>query len=48
MAKGKKCSQCGTYMYAQKEESQPKGTWVTYECGNGDCKMKEKVFESKK
>ena len=47
MAKGKSCPQCGHAMYAVKEEQQPKGTWVTYECRNGSCKAKEKVFESK-
>ncbi len=47
MAKGKKCPQCGTYMYALSEDDQPKGTWVVYECRNIQCKFREKVFESK-
>jgi hypothetical protein len=47
MAKGKTCPSCKTPMYALKEEEQPKGTWVTYECTNGNCKNKVKVFESK-
>lgn len=46
MAKGKKCPQCGAYMQAIKEDEQPKGTWVVYECLNGNCKFQEKVFES--
>jgi hypothetical protein len=40
-------------MYAQDERHEPKGTWVTYICRNGDCASvkrgfpeKEKVFES--
>lgn len=47
MAKGKKCPQCGYHMYAIKEDRQPKGVWVTYECRNGKCKFREKVFEAK-
>ncbi|MCP3877303.1 MAG: hypothetical protein GY701_02750 [Sulfitobacter sp.] len=46
MAKGKKCptSGCGTSMFAQTEDDQPKGRYVTYVCRN--CGHKEKVFES--
>lgn len=47
MAKGKKCPQCGYYMYALKEDDQPKGTWVLYECRNQKCRFQEKVFEDK-
>ena len=47
MAKGKKCPQCGYHMYALSEDYQPMGTWVVYECRNGNCKFQEKVFESK-
>ena len=47
MAKGKKCPQCGTYMYALKEDRQKEGTWVTYQCTNGNCKFEERIFESK-
>lgn len=47
MAKGKKCPQCGAYMQAISEDEQPKGNWVVYECLNGDCKFREKIFESK-
>lgn len=47
MAKGKKCPQCGHYMYAIKENEQPKGTWVLYECRNQGCRFQEKVFEAK-
>ena len=53
MAKGKKCRECGEVAYADKEEYQPKGTWVTYVCRNGKCTSvkrgfpwKERVFES--
>jgi len=46
MAIGKKCPQCGFYMYALREDRQPKGKWVFYECTNGECKFTEKVFES--
>jgi hypothetical protein len=52
MAKGKKCQECGDPMYADKEDYQPKGTWVTYVCRNGRCAsvkqsfpLKERVFE---
>jgi hypothetical protein len=48
MAKGKKCPQCGTFMYATKEVEQPKGTWVTYQCRNGNCKFECKEFEDNK
>lgn len=46
MAKGKKCPSCSTNMFADKEDDQPKGRWVTYICLNNSCKMREKVFES--
>lgn len=48
MAKGKKCPQCGTFMYAIKEDHQPKGTWVTYQCRNGKCKFECREFEDNK
>lgn len=32
-------------MYAEKEDDQAKGRWVTYVCLNRTCKMREKVFE---
>ena len=47
MARGKTCPQCGHNMYAEREDSQPKGTWVYYKCRNGNCNFTEKVFESK-
>ncbi len=54
MARGKKCVCCGETMYADKEEYQEKGTWVTYICRNGKCPRckgkcghTEKVFEGK-
>ncbi len=46
MAKGKKCPSCGTHMFALKEDDQPKGRYVTYECRNNTCRFREKVFES--
>lgn len=52
MAKGRKCPDCRTSMYAQDERHEPKGSWVTYVCRNGTCSSvkrgypaKEKVFE---
>jgi hypothetical protein len=52
MAKGKRCPVCKEVMYAQTEQYQPKGTWVTYVCRNGTCPSvkrgypaSEKVFE---
>jgi hypothetical protein len=52
MAKGKKCSCCGYYMYAEREDYEEKGTWVYYVCRNencskckGKCTITEKVFE---
>ena len=54
MAKGKKCPECGYTCYAEGEESQLQGTYVTYVCQNKTCPSykrgypwKEKVFESK-
>ncbi len=47
MAKGKKCPQCGYYMYAVEEKEEPKGSWVVYECRNEKCKFREKIFEGK-
>ncbi|TAH30101.1 MAG: hypothetical protein EAZ06_04310 [Cytophagales bacterium] len=45
MAKGMNCPHCGTYMYAIKEDYQHKGTWVTYQCRNGNCKFECREFE---
>lgn len=45
MAKGKKCRDCGTNMFAQHEDRQEKGTWVTYVCLSQTCNGKERVFE---
>ena len=52
MARGKRCPECGSTMYAQDEKYEPKGTWVTYVCRNGTCAStkrgypaKERVFE---
>jgi hypothetical protein len=55
MARGKKCSDCSTVMYADIEDHQMTGTWVTYVCRNGACPAvkgsgyptKVKEFESK-
>ena len=46
VAKGKKCPSCSTNMFAEVEDDQPKGRWVTYACLNTSCTMREKVFES--
>lgn len=46
MAKGRKCPQCGTNMYALTEDYQPAGTWVVYQCLK--CKFELKEFEDKK
>ena len=42
MAKGRECS-CGNSMYAQTEDDQDRGRWVTYVCSA--CKATVKVFE---
>lgn len=47
MARGKKCPSCGTNMFAETEDFQPMGTYVTYVCLNKSCGFKEKVFEGK-
>ncbi|TDW66190.1 hypothetical protein EV653_6212 [Kribbella pratensis] len=53
MGRGLKCSECHQPMYADKEDYQPKGTWVVYVCRNGGCESvkrgypyKEKIFEA--
>ena len=47
MVKGKKCPSCKLPLYAQDEDYQPKGTYVTYVCRNNQakCSHREKVFE---
>jgi hypothetical protein len=52
MARGRRCPECGSPMYAQDEKHEPRGTTVTYVCRNGTCASvqrgfpaKEKVFE---
>lgn len=52
MGRGLKCPECKMSMYADKEDYQPKGTWVVYVCRNGTCDSvkrgfpyKEKIFE---
>lgn len=47
MPKGRKCHACNNYMYAIKEEQQPAGAYVTYECRNKNCKTSIKIFEDK-
>lgn len=47
MARGKKCPSCGYNMFAEHEDHQPKGTYVTYVCLSTSCKFREKVFEGK-
>ncbi len=37
MAKGKKCLECNHPCYAEKEEYQPQGTYVTYVCQMLKC-----------
>ena len=46
MAKGRKCPSCGTNMFAESEDDQPKGRWVVYVCLNNACKNRVKDFES--
>jgi hypothetical protein len=51
MARGKKCpvSGCGMPMFAEKEENQETGRWVTYLCPNkSHPPFREKVFEDYK
>ena len=47
MAKGKRCPErgCGASMYAEKEDNQPAGRYVTYVCTNHSPPFREKVFE---
>ncbi len=47
MARGHKCPQCGYYMYAKKEQHQPRGSWVTYQCRNNNCRYELRTFEGK-
>ena len=47
MAKGKKCPDCGYYMYALTETYEPMGSWIVYECRSSSCRFREKVFEGK-
>jgi hypothetical protein len=49
VAKGKKCSQCGFPMFAEREQVEAQGTTVWYACQNHQepCNNKEKVFEPK-
>lgn len=46
MAKGKSCPNCKHSMYAEKEDNQPAGRYVTYICKNHNPPFREKVFES--
>lgn len=46
------CQECKEQAYADKEEYQEKGTWITFVCRNGKCPSvkreypwKERVFE---
>ena len=45
MAQGKRCPQCGYYMFAADEKDDPEGRWVFYECKNEHCKYCENVYE---
>lgn len=47
MANGKKCPECGTQMYADVEEHQPRGTYVTYVCRAGGCPSVQRGFPAK-
>lgn len=47
MAQGRRCNQCGYHMYAEREQSQPQGTWVWYVCRASGCGQREKVFEAR-
>lgn len=53
MAKGKRCRECNEVAYADIEDYQEEGTWVTYVCRNSFCPSvkrefpwKERIFES--
>lgn len=37
MAQAQSCPTCNYIMYADVEDHQPKGTWVTYVCQNKQC-----------
>ena len=45
MARGKKCPQCGTNMWAKTEKDYPAGTEIVCECSSRSCGFQEKVFE---
>lgn len=54
MGKGLKCRICHHPAKVIKEEQQPRGTWVTYQCQNINCSSckngfpwKERKFEGK-
>ena len=47
MAKTKKCPYCSTVMYIESEKEEPMGSYVVYECKNGNCKHVEKTFVNK-
>lgn len=46
MAEGKQCPSCGASMYAEREDDERAGRYVTYVCQDRDCGHREKVFES--
>lgn len=48
MAKGKKCPECGSPMWAKDETDHPAGTEVLYECVSRSCGFQETVFEDNK
>jgi len=47
VAKGKKCPQCDTSMWAKSEKDYSAGVEVVYQCNSRTCGFEEKVFEDK-
>lgn len=47
MARGKRCPECGSPMYAQDERRDAKGTMVTYVCRSGACASVQRGFPAK-
>jgi hypothetical protein len=48
MARGKKCPDCGSSMWAESEKDYPAGTEIVYACPSSKCNFKEKVFEDRR
>jgi hypothetical protein len=47
MARGKRCPECGSPMYAHDGRHEAQGTWVTYVCRNGTCPSARRSYAAK-